>query len=112
MYAQELIQELRKESATQKADIWSRIAEDLEKPTRKRRVVNISSINRSTKANEIVIVPGKVLGSDSLNHSVVVAAFSFSSGAKERIEEAKGKCLSIPELVKLNPKRKNIRILG
>ena len=107
-----LIEDLRKESATQKAGIWSRIAEDLALPTRKRRVVNLSRLNRFTKANETVIVPGKVLGSGMLEHNVVVAAFSFSDGAKERIEQAKGKCITITELVKQNPKGKDVRIIG
>lgn len=108
----QLIQELRKESSTQKAGIWSRIAEDLSKPTRKRRIVNLSRINRSTKPNETIIVPGKVLGAGIIDHSVVVAAFSFSNAAKERIEQAKGKCLSIADLVRKNPKGKDVRIIG
>ncbi len=107
-----LIMELRKESSTQKAGIWSRVAEDLEAPTRKRRVVNLSRLNRHTKANETVIVPGKVLGSGMLEHGIVIAAFAFSTGAKERIEQAKGKCLTIQELVKQNPKGKDVRIIG
>jgi large subunit ribosomal protein L18e len=104
--------DLRKESATQKADLWGRIAEDLERPTRKRRVVNLSRLNRFTKANETIIVPGKVLGSGMLEHSLVIAALSFSTGAKERIEQAKGKCITITELIKQNPKGKDVRIVG
>jgi len=107
-----LVLELKKESTIQKAGIWDRIAEDLEKPTRQRRVVNISRLNRNTKPNEVIVVPGKVLGSGILNHSLVVAAFSFSQSAKERIEQAKGKCLAIPELIKQNPKGKDVRIIG
>ncbi|MEM4254280.1 MAG: 50S ribosomal protein L18e [Candidatus Woesearchaeota archaeon] len=107
-----LIMELRKESSIQKAGIWSRIAEDLEMPTRKRRVVNLSKLNRNTKANETVVVPGKVLGSGTLEHGLVIAAFAFSNGAKERIEQAKGKCLTIQELIKQNPKGKDVRIIG
>ena len=107
-----LIQELRKESSTQKAGLWKRIADDLEKPTRRRREVNISRINRNTKANETVIVPGKVLGTGTLGHALVIAAWSFSEGAKKRIQESKGKVLSIPELLKQNPKGKDVRIIG
>lgn len=107
-----LIAHLRKESNTQKAGLWSRIAEDLELPTRKRRAVNLSRINRFTKANETIIVPGKVLGSGMLEHSIIVAALAFSNGARERIEQAKGKCLTIDELLKQNPKAKDIRIIG
>lgn len=110
-HLQELISLLKKESALQKADLWNRIALDLELPTRKRRVVNVSRINRFTKDNETVIVPGKVLGSGNLDHKVNVAALSFSSDAKNQIEQ-KGKCLTIQELLKNNPKGKDVRILG
>lgn len=112
VHTRELIMSLRKESASQKAGLWSRIAEDLELPTRKRRIVNLSRLSRFTKANETVIVPGKVLGSGVLEHGLVIAALSFSDGAKERIEQAKGKCITIQELLKQNPKGKDVRIIG
>ncbi len=103
---------LRKESYTNKCKLWLRVAEDLEKPTRQRRVVNLSKINRFTKDNEIVIVPGKVLGAGVLNHKLTIAAFAFSESAKTHISNAQGKCLSILELMKQNPKGKDIRIIG
>jgi len=109
---QELIASLRKESSVSKTALWSRIADDLEKPTRQRRVVNLSRLSRSTKANEVVIVPGKVLGSGVLVHNVTIAALSFSGGARERIESVKGKALTISELLKQKPDVKQIRIIG
>jgi len=108
----QLIQELRKEASNQKAAIWKRVAEDLEKPARIRRIVNISRINRTTKNNETIIVPGKVLGSGEIKHSVIVAALAFSEGAKQTITNAKGQCLEIKDLLKQNPKGKDIRIIG
>lgn len=109
---QELIQSLRKEGSSSKAGLWSRIADDLERPSRQRRVVNISRIARFTKPNETVVVPGKVLGSGALPHSIVIAALSFSSGARERIEQAKGKALSLEEFLKQKPKAKEVRVIG
>lgn len=106
----ELILELKKESNSQKTPLWQKIAQDLEKPTRQRRIVNISKINRTTKPNETIVVPGKVLGSGILNHSLTIAAFSFSDSAKQTIMSAKGKCLTIQELIKQNPK--TIKIIG
>ena len=111
-YLIQLITELKKAAATQKAGVWSRIAEDLSKPTRSRRAVNTSRINRATAANETIIVPGKVLGAGPVDHSITVAAFSFSAGARQRIQEAKGKAVTIQELLKQNPQGKNIRIIG
>ena len=107
-----LIAQLKKESHAAEAGIWKRIASDLERATRSRRVVNLSRINRVAAKDETIIVPGKVLGGGNVDHSVVVAAFSFSKKAKEEIEKAAGKCITIPELVKQNPKGKDVRIIG
>lgn len=107
-----LIEDLKRQSYSQEADIWRRIAVDLERPARQRRIVNLSRINRFTSEGESIIIPGKVLGSGSISHSVVVAALSFSGSARELIEKAKGKCLTIHELARQNPKGKNVRIIG
>jgi large subunit ribosomal protein L18e len=53
-----------------------------------------------------------VLGAGTLDHSLVIAAFAFSANAKQQIEKAKGKCMTIQELAKQNPKAKDVRILG
>jgi large subunit ribosomal protein L18e len=92
--------------------IWKRIAKDLEKPTRQRRIVNLYKINKNTKDSEAVIVPGKVLGTGELDHKVLVVAWDFSDGAKEKITKAKGACMTIPEMLEKNPKGKDLRIMG
>ena len=107
-----LISSLRKESASSSAALWKRLADDLEKPSRIRRAVNVSSIARFAKPNEIVVVPGKVLGGGVISEGVVVAALSFSGSSKQKIEASKGKTLSIVELMTQNPKGKDVRIIG
>jgi len=107
-----LIRFLRKQSRENKANIWREIAERLAKPRRKRIAVNLSRLNRHTQKNEMVVVPGKVLGAGEINHPVIVAAFSFSEKAKEKIKAAKGKCLSFIDLIKKNPKGSNVKIIG
>lgn len=109
---QELIQSLRKESASSKAKLWKRVAEDLGKPTRQRRIVNVSKLQRNTKPNQTIVVPGKVLGSGEISHSITVAALGFSNEAKLRIEEAKGKAITINQLLKQKPKPQDVRIIG
>jgi large subunit ribosomal protein L18e len=111
-YLKELIGELKKLSIEEKVAIWKRVAVDLEKPTRQRRIVNLSSINRYTKDGEVIVVPGKVLGTGNIDHKITVAAQSFSDSAKKVIEDAKGKAITIKQLVKDNPKGKNVRIIG
>jgi large subunit ribosomal protein L18e len=106
-----LINELRKQSRDHQVKIWKRVAEDLEKPSRQRRIVNLYKINKYTKENETIIVPGKVLGVGELDHNLVVAAFGFSESAVEKINKI-GKAIQIKELIKESPKGKKIRIIG
>ena len=107
-----LIIELKKKSNEQNANIWKRVAIDLERSTRQRRVVNLSSISRYTKENEVIVVPGKVLGSGSLSHRLTISAFQFSGGAKEKIEKVGAKIVPLLDLSKENPSGKGIRIIG
>ena len=107
-----LIVELKKKGSEEEINLWRRVAYDLERSTRRRRVVNLSSISRYTKANEIIIVPGKVLGAGSLDHKLTISAFQFSDGAKEKIEKTGSKIVPLLELSKENPSGKGIRIMG
>ena len=111
-YLQELIKELKKKSNLDGAMFWKRLATDLERPTRQRRVVNLSKINRFTKEGEVIVVPGKVLSSGELNHSLTIAAWQFSQKALEKINKKKAKAISIQELMNTNIKGKRVRIIG
>jgi large subunit ribosomal protein L18e len=108
----QLIRFLRKQGRENKAEVWGDVADRLAKPRRRRLAVNLSRLNRYTQKNETVVVPGKVLSAGELSHSVTVTAFAFSEKAKEKINAAKGKCLSFPDLVKKNPKGSNVKIIG
>lgn len=107
-----LISELKKTASKEKAPLWNRVAVDLEKPTRKRRQVNLSRINRYTKENDFVVVPGKVLATGDLNHKLTIAAYSFSQSAKEKIQNAKGEVLDLAQAIIKNPKGKKAKIIG
>ena len=107
----ELLRLLRETAATNKAAVWKRVASDLEKPTRRRRIVNIYKIEKYAKDDEIVVVPGKVLGTGMLNKKVTVAAYNFSQEAYNKIN-AKGNAISIKNLVQKNPKGEKIRLMG
>jgi large subunit ribosomal protein L18e len=108
----ELIQFLRKQGRENNAEIWRDIAERLTKPRKNRPAVNLSRLSRYTQESEVVAVPGKVLSSGEISHSVTVAALAFSGKAKEKITAANGKCLSFIELIKDNPEGSEIRIIG
>lgn len=106
-----LIRELKKLSKKEKAKIWNKVALELEKSKRKRREVNLWKINKYSKDNDFVVIPGKVLAHGDFNHKINVAAFKFSDAAKEKIKSFGGNILTIEELAKKNPKGSNLKIL-
>ncbi|GIU68916.1 MAG: 50S ribosomal protein L18e [Candidatus Woesearchaeota archaeon] len=107
----ELISSLKKQSIEQKTNIWKRIALELEKPTRHHRIVNLSKIDKNTKDNDIVIIPGKLLSGGELNKKVTIIAYSYSKNVLDKIN-GKASILSIEEAMKKFPNGKNIKIIG
>ncbi len=108
----DLITGLKKQSREKEVPLWRDIAVRLECPTRNYTEVNLSRINRHTKEKDLILVPGKVLGSGELNHKLTVAAVSFSGSAKNKITAAGGTCLTIEELMSKNPEGSRVRIIG
>ena len=107
-----LIVKLKDLSRKEDVKLWKRVAVDLEKPSRQRRIVNISHLAKHTKDNESIVVPGKVLASGNLSHKLSIAAFRFSQTAAEKIKQSNGNCISINDLMEKNPKGKGVRIIG
>ena len=107
-----LISELKKQSIENDVSIWKDVALRLQKPLKNWPVVNLDRISKYTTEKETALIPGKVLSDGNLTKKVTIAAWSFSKQAQEKINKAGGKYLTIGELVKANPKGKDIRILG
>ena len=106
-----LIKSLKENSYQREAPIWKDLARRLERSTRRQAEVNLSKLNRHTSSDELVLVPGKILGSGTIDHKIQVAALSFSSLAKEKIETAGGECIAITQLMESNPKGSGVRII-
>ncbi len=109
---QRLISELKKKSEESQSKLLGRIVKDLDKPARIRREINISRINRYTKEDEMIIVPGKVLGGGELDHKITISAFKFSEGALSKIEKSGSKVIPINEITKESISGKRVRIVG
>ena len=106
-----LISNLRKQSREQDAPIWADVADYLAHTRSQRVVINLSNINRHTEKADVVVVPGKILGTGNLNHALTIAAFGLSGKAKEKLRAAKAKYWSLPELVEKNPTGTNVKII-
>ncbi len=105
-----LLKELQ--PSARESRFWKRIMAEVNRPTRQRREVNVYKIEKYAREGETVLVPGKVLSVGELSKPVTVAALNFSAGARDKILQAKGKTLSISELLQQNPEGKNVRIMG
>ncbi len=109
----QLLQLLRElEPSARESSFWRRVVEDLKKPTRQRREINVYTLNASLQKGEIALVPGKVLSLGQLDKKIEVAALNFSAEARRKIEQAQGKTMTIGELFQQNPAGKGVRILG
>jgi large subunit ribosomal protein L18e len=89
---------------------WKAVAKGLNRPRSRRFEVNLSRLEKFARQNDIVIVPGVVLGEGEIKKHVTVAALKFSSDARKKIEKAGGKCLSIEQASGLEPSK--VRIMG
>ena len=109
---QKTIEELKKKSLDEKVNIWKRIASDLERPTRMRRITNLFNIDMHSKDGEIIVVPGKILGTGDLNKKLTIAAYDFSDKAHKKIKKSGSTPMTLEEFMSKNPKGNKARILG
>jgi len=104
--------DLKKASAKNNAPIWAKLAEYALKPTIARRDLNLNKIAQLTKENDIVVFPGKVLGTGNISHKIILFSFSISNSAVTKITEKGGKLISHSELIEKNPTGKGVVLLG
>jgi large subunit ribosomal protein L18e len=95
-----------------KAPIWRAMEEELSGPRANRAEINVGKMAEITKAGEILVVPGKVLGTGNLGHKLTVCAYSVSEGAAKKIISAGGKVISFEELTKKHPDGRGVRVIG
>ena len=108
----ELIRQLKQASREHNAAIWRDAAKRLAKSSSGWSEVNISRIARHVNKNEIVLVPGKLLGAGQIDFPVTVAAYQSSNNAIRKICDAGGDHLTILELIEKHPKGTGVRIIG
>ncbi len=106
-----LINALKRASSKNDAKIWRRIAELIARPARKRAEVNVGKIGRHTRDGDVIVVPGKVLGSGILPHKVTVAALNASVTARSAIIGSGGSLITINELLNEHPKGTGVTII-
>ena len=105
-----LIADLKSAARNSGGDVWSDVAQRLEKPRSTHAEVNLGRIERYAQDDETVVVPGKVLGSGALRKEVTVAAVDFSGTAQTKIEQV-GDTMKLEEALEENPDGSNVRVI-
>jgi large subunit ribosomal protein L18e len=103
---------LRKAAKKNKAAIWKDLEARIAGPRSNRSEVNLGKLAQVTKASEVIVVPGKVLGTGALGHKLTVCAFSISETAVKKIADVGGKVVTLDDLIKKHPDGKGVRIIG
>ena len=104
--------ELRRAAAAHSAPLWADVARRLARPRHQVDPVNVAHLERLASANDVVVVPGKLLAAGRLTKPLTVAAFHFSEAAKSKIHAAGGKALGLHEILKAKPDGSGVRIVA
>jgi large subunit ribosomal protein L18e len=105
-YIRKLIRDLWKT----KRRIWKQVSKKLSGSRKQRIEANLYRINKKTKNNDVIVVPGKILGVGNLDHKLTIACLNSSSSAKTKVESSGSKLISIEELLELNPQGEKVKI--
>ena len=108
----EMIGQLQAQSRETGSALWRDVAARLSKSRSQWAQPNLSRLSRYAPEGATVLVPGKLLGSGDVTGSPTVAAYSISSGARAKIEQAGGEVMSLEQLMKANPNGEGVFILG
>ncbi|HEY9399833.1 MAG TPA: 50S ribosomal protein L18e [Nitrososphaeraceae archaeon] len=103
---------LRNALKKNKVPIWKAVIKQLSRSRSNRREVNIGQLAHVTKDKEVVVVPGKILGSGEISHKLTLWCFTISEVATRKILDAGGKILPLDSLIKKYPDGKGVRIIG
>lgn len=103
---------MKRAAVEHKAPIWKRISDEALKPATARRTVNVKSIDILTKDGDVVVFPGKVLGTGTISHSIALFCFGISESAIYKIQEAGGRILDHAGVVAERPTGREVVLIG
>ena len=107
-----MVKDLKQASKKNEAPIWSKLADLALKSSSSKRTVNLTRINKITKENDVLFVPGKILGTGNLSHKIILSSFSISTTARNKIIKSGGNVMAYSDMIKKFPTGKGVIILG
>jgi large subunit ribosomal protein L18e len=109
---QDNIWTLRRAFKKNKAPIWRALEREHAPPRPNRRDLTIGTLAEKTAAGQVIVVPGKLLGSGEIGHKLTVCAITISESASKKIIPGGGKLVSLSRLVEQFPEGKGVRLIG
>ncbi len=96
---------LEKKGKKEGKNVWKELARRIMRPSRKKAEVNVYKLDMLAGKNEgkIFVVPGKVLSKGSIAHKIEVACLACSEKARQKIMGAKGKVMTLNQLIEESP---------
>jgi large subunit ribosomal protein L18e len=107
-----MAKDLKQASTKNNAPIWSKLAKFALKPNSARRTINLKKIDQLTKDNDVVVFPGKVLGTGKISHKITLCSFAISNSAASRIKDSGGQLVGFDDIIKKYPSGKGVSLLG
>jgi large subunit ribosomal protein L18e len=80
---------------------WKNVYKKVAVPARSSASVDINKIGKYSKENDLVVVPGKVLGKGKMAHKVQISAIEYSESAEKALRDSGCKIIGIKELYEL-----------
>jgi large subunit ribosomal protein L18e len=102
---------LEKAAKKQDAPIWMEASSLLSNPEKTRVEINLGRISRIAEDGQALFVPGKVLGTGTMDRKVIIGAFAFSAQARSKIKASGGSALSVEQFLKKYPKGSGVRLV-
>jgi large subunit ribosomal protein L18e len=94
-----------------KNEKWREIAGILSGPLRKKIEINLDKLDKLTKENEKVLIPGKILAMGNISKKIKIIALNFSEKAKEKLIKSGCEVSDIYNEIKFNPDAKGFKVL-
>ncbi len=88
---------------------WIEVANALTSPNKERKIFNLENLEKTN--SKILAVCGKVLSQGEISKKIKVVALGFSKGAKEKLNKAGCKMVSLMEEIQNNKDAKDVEIL-
>jgi len=74
--------------------------------------VNVGHLERLARADETILVPGKLLAEGKLSKKLTVAAFAYSKDARTKVHAAGGVAISVHDLLRTRPDGAGVRLFA